>query len=117
MNSVQVNVDSYNEETHAIVVSFSGIDGNVEYSTPKYSFSAANYEATSAEDFIKKLAQTGLAYLRQEVNKQKSAADTNLKEQFKSLNNTTHTFEASELVVPTNLPINTNVVDNLEIQI
>jgi len=116
MESVQVHVDSYDETTHSIVAHFTGIEDGVEYTTQKYSFDAINYDFISAEDFIKKLAQTGVAYLRQEADKQKLSIDTGLKEQFKSLNNTVHNFDASELSI-SNLPLNTNIVDNLEIQI
>jgi hypothetical protein len=117
MDSVQVHIDSYDESSHSIVAHFTGIEGNIEYSTPKYSFSASNYDASSMEDLVRKLAQTGLAYLQQEAAKQKAASDTDLIDQLKSLNNTQHSFDANDLIPPPVQPVNTGVADNLEIQI
>ena len=117
MESVQVHIDSYDEASHSVVAHFTGIEGNVEYSTPKYAFSASNYDANSLDDLVKKLAQTGLAYLEQEAAKQKSIGNVDFIDQLKSLNNTSHSFNSADLVPPPVQPINTNVADNLEIQL
>jgi hypothetical protein len=117
MESVQVNIDSYDEQNHSVVAHFTGTENGVEYTTPKYAFSAANYDSNSIEDLVKKLAQTGLAYLQQEAAKQKSTSDSNFIEQLKSLNSTTHTFDPADLTPPPVQPINVGVADNLEIQL
>ena len=117
MDSVQVNIDSYDEQSHSVIAHFTGMKGNVEYSTSKYSFSASSYEATSIQDLIKKLAQVGLAYLNQEVAKQKSTSDENFKEQLRALDNTTHSFTSADLAPEYYPAVNMNVIDNLEIQI
>lgn len=117
MESVQVNIDSYDEQTHSVVAHFTGIEDGVEYTTPKYAFSASNYDSTSIDDLIKKLAQTGLAYLQQEAAKQKSTNNTSFIDQLKSLNSTTHLFNSTDLIPPPVQPINVGVADNLEIEI
>lgn len=117
MQSVQVHVDSYDEQNHSVVAHFTGIEDGVEYTTPKYSFSAANYDSTSVVDMVKKLAQTGLAYLQQEAAKQKSSRDSDFIEQLKNLNSTTHSFDSTDLTPPPVQPVNVGVADNLEIQI
>lgn len=117
MDSVKVNIDSYDENTHSILVHFTGIENGVEYSTEKYAFNTSNYDTSSLDEIVKKLAQTGLAYLNQLAAKQKIANDANLIEQLKTLNNTSHSFNVEDLIPPAVEPINTGIADNLEIQI
>lgn len=120
MDNVKVNVDSFDQNSHTIIVSFSGTENGVEYNTQKYAFNTSQYYSLygifTVEDAIKKLAQVGLSYLQQEVIKSNAINNDALMSQLSALNNTTHNFAASDLINSMS-PNNTNMVDNLEIQI
>jgi hypothetical protein len=117
MDTEQVHIDSYDEKSHSVTAHFTGVKDGVEYSTAKYAFGATSNEASSTESLIKKLAQIGLAYLNQEVEKQQSISDENVKEQLRALNNTTHSFTSADFTTTHYPAVNINIVDNLEIQI
>ena len=125
MDSVQVHIDSYNEENHSLVVHFTGMYDGVEYTTEKYAFSALAYNPSlvasvlsqsqfSIDDVVKQLARIGAGYLQQLVNKQQIADNPNWLNNIKALSNTSHTVSGSDLNL-NNTPVNTDMVDNLEI--
>lgn len=120
MDNVKVNIDSFDQNTHTIIVSFSGTQNGVEYSTQKYAFNTSQYYSLygvyTVDDAIKKLAQVGLNYLQQEAAKANAATNSDLMTQLASLGNTSHNFNASDLVSSLTAG-NANVVDNLEVQI
>ena len=54
MDTVLVNVDSYDESTHSLIVNFSGTVDGIEYVTPNYAFQVANYDTTDYQEILKK---------------------------------------------------------------
>ena len=122
MDSVQVHIDSYDENSHSLTVHFTGTLNGVEYSTSQYAFSALAYNPNlvasvltqfNVDDIMKQLAKIGKTYLEQEVNRQQINNNSNWLENLKSLSNTSYTVSGSDL--SSNNQVNTDVVDNLEI--
>jgi hypothetical protein len=117
MDSVRVNVESYDETTHSLVVNFSGMQGSTEYTTPSYAFQVANYNTSDLDTIIKKIAQVGSQYLDQLAAKDTLSNNSDLVNQLKNLESANYNFTPDQLVTPPPavMPINTGVVDNLEV--
>ena len=122
MDSVQVHIDSYDENSHSLTVHFTGMLNGVEYSTSQYAFSSLAYNPDlvasvltqfNIDEIIKQLAKIGKVYLEQEVNRQQISNNTSWIDNLKSLSNTSYTVSGSDL--SSNNQVNTDVVDNLEI--
>jgi len=100
MDSLKVNVDSFNEETYSLVCSFSTIVNGVEYNTPQYSFDTHRYNSKTLDGIIQSIASTGKAYLEAMIKKDAFVNNTSLIDQLKQLNNTTHEFDPDYIDPP-----------------
>ena len=111
MNNVKVNIENFDENSHSVIVSFSGIENDVEYRTPSYAFQTYNFNSSDTSEIINQLAILGSTYLIQEKSKQESLKFVN---DFKNMVGT-----SVEVNVPSIAPqpqsFNNDLVDNLEV--
>jgi len=116
METVVVNVDSYDENTHSLIVNFSGNVDGVEYVTPNYAFQVANYDTTDHQEVLKKIAVVGTNYINQMAAKDALSKNEDLINNLKNLSSTNNRFVVADLATtPAVQPINTGVADNLEV--
>lgn len=116
MDTVLVNVDSYDESTHSLIVNFSGTVDGIEYVTPNYAFQVANYDTTDYQEILKKIASVGTNYIYQMAARETLAKNEEVINYLKNLSSSNHRFVVNDLVTqPTVQPINTGVADNLEV--
>ena len=115
MDTVLVNVDSYDETTHSLIVNFTGTVDGVEYTTSNYAFQVANYNTTDHQEILKKIASVGTNYIIQIAARDALAKNEEIINYFKNLSSSNHRFVVNDLVTqPVIQPIN-GVADNLEV--
>ena len=67
---VKINVKSFDETNHTLVVRFSAQEGTGYYETPDLAFQTYNFKSPKLDDIIKELGSLGKAYIEQEKQKQ-----------------------------------------------
>jgi len=115
MESVVVNVVEYDESSHTLTVNFSGVVNDKHYQTPDYAFQVASYDTTDHQEILKRIATVGTSYIDQMVAKESLQQNSQLIDNLKNLNSSNNRFLVSDLSIPRFQPINSNVVDNLEV--
>lgn len=114
VDAVKINVKSFDETTHTLVVQFSAQEGTGYYETSDYAFQTYNFRSSNLDDIIKELGSLGKAYIEQEKQKQILLNDQELISRLKDLKEVDVDIKDINPPIPVN---NENIVDNLEVVI
>lgn len=115
MENINVKIHEYNEDTHAILVSFSSEKYNPPEDKIKYfSFDLDNFTSKNQEGIMKELSNLGIKQIEIELAKEESKNDTSLVSSFKNLVGTTVTSKVQD-VVPTHVStLDSRLLNNTE---
>ena len=109
---VKINVKSFDETNHTLVVRFSAQEGTGYYETPDLAFQTYNFKSPKLDDIIKELGSLGKAYIEQEKQKQILLNDQELVSKLKELKDIEIETKDTNPPVPVS---NENIIDNLEV--
>jgi hypothetical protein len=114
VDAVKINVKSFDETTHTLVVQFSAQEGTGYYETSDFAFQTYNFKSSNLDDIVKELGTIGKAYIEQEKQKQILLNDQDLISKLKELKD----IEVDTKDINPPMPVNNeNIIDNLEVEI
>lgn len=114
MENIKVNIESFDEANHSLIVSFSGVEGGVEYRTLPYAFQTYSFNTQDTTKIINQLAILGNTYLEQEKHKQESVrGNLSFVDELKNMIGTSIDINVPS-VTPRQIHVS-ELVDNLEV--
>lgn len=116
IENIKLKVDTYDEDTHHMLVSLEcSVDGK-QYNTGTHNFNISNHDGETLDDFLKSIASYGVNYIIEQIRRERISSNETLKQELKEVQGREISYDINQLSVNFfEKEDNSDVVDNLEI--